>query len=201
MLRIVFWLVSVLFVAALTGCGGTAGDDAAERSVPEETGVVVGGPAGVPADAPAVPAFEGIEAAGRLAEGWQKDARLYAVAGLTPVDAGGRARGWLYTYVSPSAGAVSSISVAGGEVSQDPEQPLPEADIALISERALPSAEELLDSTEAIEGTQEVKELLEESPGTESSAGLDSFSGGDPGWIFAVNDQGRRVEEQVPATR
>ncbi len=145
-------------------------------------------------------ALSNIEAADERAMEWNEDAELYAIAALTPqLDAGGSSPGWLYTYVSESAGAVASVSHEDGEAAVDPEQELPEADIEFLSENALPPAGELLDSSEAIEESEEVGAVLEENPSSETAAGLDSVSGGEPVWRFSTIRDDERVEESVPA--
>lgn len=158
-------------------------------------------------DAPTIPegtervaALDGVEEADRAATGWREDAELYAIASVAPqVDAEGSAPGWLYTYVSPSAGAVASVSVAGGEAELTPEQGLPDEQIEDISNNTLPPPGGLLDSPEAMEMAGEVREVLREDPESQTSAGLDSFSGGRPVWIFSTVKGDERVEERVPA--
>jgi len=149
-----------------------------------------------------VAAFSGLGEADGVAEGWRGDARLYAIASLSPVDAEGRSAGWLYSYVSEEAGAVAGVSVSRGEVRLEPEQKLPATDIREISRNVLPSAEGLIDSPEAVAGSEDLSAVLRENPEADSAAGLDSFSGGEPAWILsAVNGGGERVEVFVPATR
>jgi hypothetical protein len=148
-------------------------------------------------------ALSNVEAAdGRAAE-WNEDAELYAIAAATlRLDAEGNSPGWLYTYVSESAGAIATVSYeggSGGSVGMDPEQELPEEDITFLSESALPPAEELLDSGEALEEAGEVGAVLEGNPGSETAAGLDSVSGGEPVWRFSTIQGEERVEESVPA--
>ncbi|MBA2693636.1 MAG: hypothetical protein H0U65_14290 [Rubrobacter sp.] len=145
-------------------------------------------------------ALSNVEAADERAAEWNGDAELYAIAAATPqLDAEGNSPGWLYTYVSESAGAVATVSYEGGSVGMDPEQELPEEDIAFLSESALPPAEELLDSGEALEEAGEVGAVLEGNPGSETAAGLDSVSGGEPVWRFSTIQGEERVEESVPA--
>lgn len=145
-------------------------------------------------------ALAGVEEADERASEWNEDAELYAIASATPqLDAEGNSPGWLYTYVSESAGAVATVSVEGGAVAMDPEQELPEADIGFLSENALPPAGELLDSSEAIERSEEIGAILEENPGAETAAGLDSVSGGEPVWLFSTVQGEERVEERIPA--
>ncbi|QYJ16563.1 hypothetical protein Rxycam_02396 [Rubrobacter xylanophilus DSM 9941] len=145
-------------------------------------------------------ALAGVEEASEEARRWREDALLYAVATPEPaLDARGRSPAWLYTFVSPSAGAVASVEVRGGEARRLPEQPLPESDIQNLRRNALPPPERLLDSDEALRRTREVRGLLSGTGGRTASAGLDSLSGGGPVWIFATVGEGRRLEERVPA--
>jgi hypothetical protein len=172
--------VAVLFVS---GCGAEP-----PPVVPEQT------------TAEGSTALSNVEAADERAAEWNEDAELYAIAAATPqLDAGGTSPGWLYTYVSESAGAVATVSVEENTVGIDPEQELPEEDITFLSESALPEAGELLDSDEALEQAEEVSAVLESSPDTETAAGLDSVSGGEPMWRFSTIQDEERVEESVPA--
>jgi hypothetical protein len=137
-----------------------------------------------------------------IARDWEEDAELYAVASIAPrVDAQGRAPGWLYTYVSPSAGAVASVSLAGAEAEITPPQKLPEVQIEDISDNLLPPPEELIDSPEAIADAPEVLEVVEGSPDAQVSAGLDSFSSEEAVWILSTTAGEERVEEKVPALK
>ncbi|MGI8649046.1 MAG: hypothetical protein ACR2KW_01515, partial [Rubrobacter sp.] len=113
---------------------------------------------------------------------------------------GGESPSWLYTYISESASAVASVTYSEAEGPRlDPAQQLPEADVSYITENVLPDTSQLTNSTEAIGQTDEVLAALEEDPGIAASAGLDSFSGGEPQWIFATTQGEERVEERVPA--
>ena len=167
----------------------------------EEAGGASGGAPEKTAAAPArwTSALAGVEEAAAEARRWREDALLYAIATPEPaLDARGRAPAWLYTFVSPSAGAVASVEVRGGEVRRLPEQRLPEPDIRNLRRNALPPPGRLLDSGEALRRTERVRELLA-GDGRTASAGLDSLSGGGPVWIFATVGEGRRLEERVPA--
>ncbi|CAN5600524.1 MAG: hypothetical protein M3494_06265 [Actinomycetota bacterium] len=179
----------VIFLAvAATGCS--------EADTPTEPSVFEGTSSGG-----GTTALSNVEAADERAVEWNEDAELYAIAAATPqLDAGGNSPGWLYTYVSESAGSVATISYEGGSVGMDPEQELPEEDISFLSESALPPPGELLDSSEALEEAGEVGAALEEDPGLETAAGLDSVSGGEPMWRFSTIRGEERVEESVSAT-
>jgi hypothetical protein len=52
-----------------------------------------------------------------------------------------------------------------------------------------------------MEKAGEVREVLRGDPEAPASAGLDSFSGGEPVWIFSTARGDERVEERIPATR
>lgn len=159
------------------------------------------------AEAPTVPegtlrtaAFSGVKKAEEVAAEWREDAELYAVASPAPqVDAEGRSPGWLYTYVSKSAGVVASVTVAGEKAKLAPEQELPEDQIRDISKNLLPSPEQLKDSSEAIQEAGEVREVLESDKEAKATAGLDSFSSGGPVWIFSAAQGDERVEQKIPA--
>ncbi|AHY45382.1 Hypothetical Protein RradSPS_0099 [Rubrobacter radiotolerans] len=180
----------------VVGCGGGI------QESPDEDGQQGGATVAAPAEGEGVAAFSGLEAAGEEATGWQEDAELYAVASATPsLDSEGNSPSWLYTYVSESAGAVASVVYEGDQARIDPAQELPEADINYILENTLPPPEELLDSGEAVEDAQDVLSALEEEPGVAASAGLDSFSGEGPEWIFSTTRGEERVEDRVPAVR
>jgi hypothetical protein len=180
-----FVLMAVVF--AVSGCSGDGGSP--EPSVAEESAAKDGSTA-----------LSNVEAADERAAEWNEDAELYSIASATPeLGAEGNSPGWLYTYVSGSAGSVATVSVEDGTVAMDPEQELPEADINFLGENALPEAGELLDSSEAIEETEEVRTILEEEPASETAAGLDSVSGGEPVWRFSTIRGEERVEETVPA--
>lgn len=186
-------LACVAFAVSCSGEGSTGSEQGVTRTVaaPE-----------MPEGTPRVAALPGVEEADRLAADWREDAELYAIASIVPkVDAGGRSPGWLYTYVSPSAGAVASVSLVGGEAIITQEQPLPEPQIRDIVANTLPPPDELLDSPEAMEAAEGVRALLERRPGAEVSAGLDSFSTEDPVWIFSAVDGEERVEEKITALR
>lgn len=184
-------------VSLFAGCGG---DGTSGESVPETTRNEAAAPT-VPEDAQRTTALAGAEEADRLAAGWREDAELYAIASMTPqVDAEGRAPGWLYSYVSPSAGAVAIVPVIGGKAEPSPEQQLPEEQVEEISENVLPPPEELLDSPEAMARADEVREVLQREPEADASAGVDSFSSEDPTWIFATASGDERVEERITAT-
>ncbi len=188
-------LVVILLGLLAGGCSGGPGE-----SEPETTGESV--MVAPRAEGEAVAALSGLEAADEAAVGWQEDAGLYAVAAATPtLNAEGESPSWLYTYVSESAGAVASVTYSEAEGARlDPAQELPEADITYISDNLLPEPASLTDSTEAIEAAREVGSALEENPEAEASAGLDSFSGNGPEWIFATAQGEERIEERVPAT-
>lgn len=202
-LRASLLLCVLAAVALLVGCGGeTPAGDAGSTGAASAGNGVAGSGETTAASAGAVPAFAGIAEAGRLAEDWRPDARLYAVASLGPVDADGRSSGWLYSYVSRRAGKVVGVAVSGGEARRQPEQSLPAANIRDIERNALPPAGRLLDSTGAMaaEEAEGVRNALRENPSAESAAGLDSFSGGGPAWILsAVGPGGERIENRVPA--
>lgn len=156
----------------------------------------------VPADTARVAALDGIEKADELAAGWKEDAELYALASATPqVDADGRAPSWLYTYVSPSAGAVASVSITGEKAKLLPEQALPDDQIRDISNNTLPPPGKLLDSPKAMEKATKVRKVLESDPGTQTAAGLDSFSSEQPVWFVSTTQSGERVEERITATK
>lgn len=183
-------LLTVAFAVSACSSGGDPSGDgggASESTSPE--GAAEGSTA-----------LSNVEAASERAMEWNEDAEMYSVASATPqLDAEGNSPGWLYTYVSESAGVVATVSVEDGVVAMDPEQELPEADIAFLSESALPPPEELLDSSEAVGQSEEVGAVLEESPESETAAGLDSVSGGEPVWILSTLQGEERVEERVPA--
>lgn len=180
----------LFFVASLAAFGCSEADTPTEPSVPEGTSSGGGG----------ATAFSNVEAADEQAVEWNEDAELYAIAAATPrLDAEGNSPGWLYTYVSESAGAVATVSYEDGSVGMDPEQELPEEDISFLSESALPPPDELLDSGEALEEAGEVLSVLEDDPGLETAAGLDSVSGGEPVWRFSTIRGEERVEESVSA--
>ncbi len=195
-------LVCALILAACgsgdtgsSGGGDTLGNPTTKAAAPSK-------PPKAPAGTPRASALSGAEKAGSQAAGWNKDAALYAIASITPqVDAEGGAPGWLYSYVSPSAGAVVSVSIRGEKVELDPQQKLPPDQIKDISNHALPPAGKLLDSPEAIKKARKVTKILKSEPGTAASAGLDSFSSESPVWIFALAQSGQRVEEKITATR
>lgn len=187
----------IVSLALLVGCGG--GDQAGPDVEGQQQG---GATVAAPAEGEGVAAFSGLEAAEAEATGWQPDAELYAVASATPsLDSEGGSPSWLYTYVSESAGAVASVVYEGDQARIDPAQELPETDISYILENTLPPPEELRDSGEAIEEARDVLAAIEEEPGVAASAGLDSFSGEGPEWIFSTTRGEERVEDRVPAVR
>lgn len=183
--------VVVVVSACSSGTDSSGTDDSGEPSTPEATSASAGGGSS---------ALSNIEAADERAMEWNEDAELYSIASATPqLDAEGNSPGWLYTYVSGSAGAVATVSYEGGAVGMDPEQELPEADVEFLTQSALPPAEELLDSPEALEESEEVGAVLEENPESETAAGLDAVSGGEPVWRFSTIQGEERVEESAPA--
>ncbi len=191
-----------LLVSALLVLGGCSQAAAPPEPAGQQTATGATGTATTPEDAPEATALSGLEEAEEAASGWREDARLYAIATATPnLTPDGEAPVWLYSYVSPSAGAVVSVSVAGGEATLMSGQPLPEKEIENIARNALPPAGKLVDSSEAIEHAGEVRTALEENPGAEATAGLDSFSTGSPAWIFATTGGGGRIEERITAVR
>ncbi len=182
------FLLAVAFAVSACSSGGNG---APEPSVAESTSSGGGSTA-----------LSNVEAADERAVEWNEDADLYSIASATPqLDAEGRSPGWLYTYVSESAGSVATISVEDGVVAMDPEQELPEADINFLADNALPDADELLDSSDAIKESGEVGTILEENPNSETAAGLDSVSGGEPVWRFSTIRNEERVEKTVPAVK
>jgi hypothetical protein len=190
-------LACAAFAISCSGEGSTDPDQGVPRTAPSTVAAPV-----VTEGTPRVPALSGVEEADRLAAGWREDAELYAIASIVPeVDANGRSPGWLYTYVSPSAGAVASVSLASGEATITPEQTLPEPQIRDIAANTLPPPDELLDSPEAMQAAEGVRALLERRPAAQVSAGLDSFSTEDPVWIFSAADGEQRVEEKITALR
>lgn len=202
---------TLLLVAALScaltmsACGSGDRASSGGNAVKEATTAKAAAPSKppkAPAGTPRTSALSGVKKANRSAAGWNKDAALYAIASITPqVDGRGNAPGWLYSYVSPSTGAVVSVSIRGGKVELEPQQKLPEGQIKDISNHALPPAGKLLDSPEAIKKAEKVTKVLKSKPGTATSAGLDSFSSRSPVWIFALAQGGQRVEEKITATR
>jgi hypothetical protein len=138
----------------LTGCASGGEEESAGGSTTRTAatgGTVSGGGAAVaPEGAEPVPALAGVVEADRIASEWRPDARLYTIASLTGINAEGLSDGWLYTYVSEEAGAVSGVSVVGGEARRNPEQQLPPAQIQDILGNALPPADRLVDSPEAL---------------------------------------------------
>lgn len=204
-LRVVLLLVLCLVAV---GCGSGDEGSTEPTAEPQETtgGQMEQGQATgpeIPEDAETVSGLDAAAEAEETAAGWQPDAALYAVSALTPADGEGLAQGWLYTYVSESAGAVASIAVAGGgEPELDEEngvQELPEVDIQTLSENTLEDPEALIDSDEAMQQSEEVGPYLQENPGEESGVGLDSISSGEAVWILSAARDGERLEEQIPA--
>lgn len=191
----------VALMLAFVLASGCSGDVSQRQDFGEQSGDSGLATMAAPAEGEAIPALSGIGAAEEEAAGWQEDAELYAIAAATPrLDAGGESPSWLYTYVSESAGGVASVAYSGAEGARlEPAQELPEADIEYIARNVLPEASSLTDSTQAIGRTEQVGGALGEDPGIAASAGLDSFSGGCPEWIFATTRGEDRVEERVPA--
>lgn len=191
-------LAALLVCAPVAACG--SGEPSGGGTRVAETAASEPGAPTIPEGAERAAALDGIGEADRAATRWNDDAELYAIASVTPrVDAGGNAPGWLYTYVSPSAGTVASVSVAGGDAELTPEQELPDDQIEDVSNNTLPPPDELLDSPEAMQKAGEVRDVLRSEPEAEVSAGLDSFSGREPVWIFSTARGGERVEERIPA--
>lgn len=190
--------LTLTFLAACSGDGGSG--SAGGGSGGTTSGTVA--PPEVTEGTPRTAALAGIAEADGIAREWEEDAELYAVASIAPrVDAEGRSPGWLYTYVSPSAGAVASVSLAGEEAEITQAKELPEVQIQDISRNVLPPPERLIDSPEAIAAAPEVLEVIEASPGAQVSAGLDSFSSEEAVWILATATEDERVEEKVPAVK
>ena len=155
----------------------------------------------VAAGTKSVPAFTGLSKADSAAKGWEKDAKLYAIASVVPkVDAEGRGPAWLYTYISASADAVKSIMVDGGKVKSLQDQSVPQQSVDLLEQKALPSSGKLIDSPEAMKKSNRVRGFLKKNPGAKSSAGLDSTSTPKPVWILATVKGDQRIEERIPAT-
>lgn len=203
-------LLTLLAVAAslLTGCasGGEEAPTGGATTRTAATGGTVsgGGAAAVPEGAEPASALTGVGEADKIAAEWRADARLYTIASLTGINAEGFSDGWLYTYASEEAGAVSGVRVVGGEARLDPEQRLPPAQIQDILGNALPPADRLVDSPEALatDEAAEVREALGGDPGVQASAGLDSFSTDEPVWILTTLDGAdRRTESRVPAVK
>lgn len=185
-----------------TVTGATAGTTAEKTtgSSTQETQGQIGFPK-VAAGTKSVPAFTGLSRADPAAKGWEKDAKLYAIASVVPkVDTEGRGPAWLYTYISASAGAVKSIMVDGGKVKSLPDQSVPKESVDLLEQKALPSSGKLIDSPEAMKKSNRVREFLKKNPGAKSSAGLDSTSTPKPVWILATVKGAQRIEERIPAT-
>lgn len=187
-------IVVVLFLVSCSGGGDANGG--------EESGGGTVAPPEVTEGTPRTAALDSVPEADGIAREWEEDAQLYAVASIAPrVDAEGRAPGWLYTYVSPSAGAVASVSLAGAEAEITRPQRLPEPQIRDITQNVLPPPGRLKDSSEAIAEAPEVLRVVESSPGSEVSAGLDSFSSESAVWILSTTSGEERVETKVPAVR
>lgn len=193
-------LLAMMFF--LVSCsGGDEGSGTANGGPEDESSGTVAPPE-VTEGTPRTAALAGVAEADGIAREWEEDAELYAVASIAPrVDAEGRSPGWLYTYVSPSAGAVASVSLAGEEAEITPAQELPEVQIQDIAQNVLPPPERLMDSPEAIAAAPEVLEVVEGSPGAQVSAGLDSFSSEEAVWILSTATDEERVEEKVPALK
>jgi len=180
-----------------------SGEDAAEETiaVPEQTQE---GPSGPDVERTADPRGStalagGLEAARSEAESWNADAELYAIVSLQPtVNAEGRSRGWLYSFVSESESSIISIPYTNGELRNAQGQGLPEGQIQLILEDTLP-VEEMIDSPEALERSDEVRSFLEENPQTGASVSADAASRNEEAqWILQVPQAG--LQETVPAT-
>lgn len=190
-----------------TSEGLTTGEPASgeeEPPPPEETA----------GDAPAPPepggsevsALSGVEAAERAASGWSADAQLYSItnAPTFPVTAEGRSEGWLYSFVSSSAGEIAMIEGTDEQAQVVNVAPQPEPLVQRISGNTLPPTDQLLDSTEAVERAPEYQSYLQENPGAGTSAGLDAASAqdpeaaGEPTWFLIVPETG--LQERVDAT-
>lgn len=204
-----FLLIAAVLITALAGCSLNSGSNGNNKgnSGSSEPVVITGTvpqekDAQVPPDTPSVSALSVAGEAGRLASTWRPDAKLYAIAALTPVGVDGKAQGWLFTYVSESAGSTASISVVGGKPDLDPAlgiQQLPRADIQNILRHILPPPGSILDSTQAMQQAQKVRGYLESNPKAEVSMGLDSFSSPQPIWIITTIEDKQRVEERINA--
>ncbi|WP_273843829.1 hypothetical protein [Rubrobacter calidifluminis] len=147
--------------------------------------------------------LSGIESAGRAADRWRKDAKLYAVATAKP-DFGpdGRASAWLYSYVSPSSRAYASFLVRGGSIERVQQGRLPEARVKDILRHVLPARSRLVDSTTALGKADRVRTYLKGHPGSRATAGVDSFStDGKPAWIFTAIKKRGAVEQKIPALK
>ena len=192
----------ILFVLVFSLVSCTGGDGGSQTPQEDTGSGRTVAPPEVTEGTPRTAALASVPEADGIARDWEEDAELYAVASIAPrVDAQGRAPGWLYTYVSPSAGAVASVSLAGAEAEITPPQKLPEVQIEDISDNLLPPPEELIDSPEAIADAPEVLEVVEGSPDAQVSAGLDSFSSEEAVWILSTTAGEERVEEKVPALK
>ncbi|MBX6764885.1 MAG: hypothetical protein K6T51_01550 [Rubrobacteraceae bacterium] len=147
--------------------------------------------------------LSGIEVAGRAAERWHKDAKLYAVATARP-DFGpdGRASAWLYSYVSPSSRAYASFLVRAKRVERVQQGRLSEGKVKDILKHVLPARSRLVDSTTAVKKANKVLAYLKEHPGAKATAGVDSFStDGKPAWIFTAIKKRGAVEQKIPALK
>lgn len=192
--------VLAIFLASCSSNDGVSGSSSGRLG--ETTAANVQQAPTVPADTARTAAFAGVEKANEMAAGWKQDAELYAVASATPqVDAEGRAPAWLYTYVSPSAGAVASVSITGEKAKLLPEQSLPKDQIKDIADNTLPSPGKLLDSPEAMAKAGKVRKVLQSEPGKQTAVGLDSFSSEQPVWFLSTAQNGERVEERVTASK
>lgn len=139
----------------------------------------------------------GLDEARSEAETWNKDARLYAIASLRPtMNAEGESKGWLYSFVSESAGSVISIPYTNGQVQSARGQELPADQVERIARDTL-SPDKLVDTSEAIKRSAEVKNYLEENPQVKASAGVDSASRDKPEWILSVPAEG--IQDRVSA--
>ncbi len=198
-------MLALMFTFLVSCSGGDEGAGSANGGSEGGSGGEASGtiaPPEVTEGTPRTAALAGVAEADSIAREWEEDAELYAVASIAPrVDAEGRSPGWLYTYVSPSAGAVASVSLAGEEAEITPAQELPEVQIQDIAQNVLPSPERLIDSPDAIDAAPDVLEVIEGSPGAQVSAGLDSFSSEEAVWILSTATEEERVEEKVPALK
>jgi hypothetical protein len=157
-----------------------------------------GGSTNSEAQGPSTALSGGLEEARERAKSWNEDAELYAIASVpATVNAEGENSGWLYSFVSESAGAVISVPYTNDRLRQAQGQQLPEGQIRRISGDTL-STGDLVDSSEAIQRSDDVKSYLENNPQTGASAGLDSGSGDEPEWILSIPSQA--LQDRVSAT-
>ncbi len=157
-----------------------------------------GGSTNAEGQGPSTALSGGLEEARERAKSWNEDAELYAIASVpATVNAAGENGGWLYSFVSESAGAVISVPYTGGRLRQAQGQQLPEGQIRRISGDTL-STGDLVDSSEAIQRSDDVKSYLENNPQAGASAGLDSGSGDEPEWILSIPSEA--LQDRVSAT-